>query len=203
MGPEVLARLFQPFFTTKPAGVGTGVGLTISRNIVTQHGGRMEVESKPGVGSVFRVILPGLPRVAKPGASSEPSRVAQGRRGQVLVVDDDPSVVASLRRNLENDHDVATELSGRGALERIRRGERFDVILADLSMPDVTGSQLHHALVTERPDQAARVIFMTAGGLSQETNDFCRTMAGRLFEKPLVIANLRETLREMVLEPAL
>jgi CheY-like chemotaxis protein len=116
----------------------------------------------------------------------------------VLVVDDDPSLVASLRRCLENDHDVATELSGRRALDRIRSGERFDAIISDLSMPDVTGTQLYGTLKSEFPKQAAKVIFMTAGVLSPETMEFAEKVVDRLFEKPLVLAELRETIRRLI-----
>ncbi len=201
MSSEVLARLFEPFFTTKPAGAGTGVGLSICRNIVEGHGGRIEVKSELGKGSLFRVILPAL----GPAVLEEPEQIAQppppGQRGRVLVVDDDSSLVASLRRCLENDHDVDTELNGRCALERIRAGERFDAIISDLSMPDVTGNQLYTWLETENPQQARKVIFMTAGVLSHETMQFAGKMAGRLFEKPLDLSQLRETIARLIAEP--
>ncbi len=198
MSPEVLARMFEPFFTTKPAGVGTGIGLTICRNIVESHGGRIEVESALGKGSTFRVSLPGLAPAKVVPAPWKPR--AQNQRGRVLVVDDDPSLVASLRRCLENDHDVATELNGRGALERVRSGERFDAILSDLSMPDVTGTQLYQSLESENPQQASKVIFMTAGVLSTETMEFAGKMSDRLFEKPLVLSQLRETIDRLISE---
>lgn len=201
MGPEVLDRLFEPFFTTKAAGVGTGVGLTICHNIVRDHGGRIEVESTVGKGSLFRVILPALPPAIPAAPASPPPPAIAGRRGKVLVIDDDPSLVASLRRNLEIDHDVATELSGRGALDRIRGGERFDAILSDLTMPDVTGHQLYRTLEAEHPQQAARILFMTAGVLSHEAMDFAGVIADRLFEKPLVLSQLRERIRRLVNRP--
>jgi len=198
MTPEVLSHLFEPFFTTKSAGVGTGIGLTICRSIVNAHGGRIEVESQPGRGSSFRVTLPGLAPGKAEAASKGSERVASGQRGRVLVIDDDPSLVASLRRCLETDHDVATELDGRGALQRLRAGERFDAILSDLSMPDVTGSQLFQSLEVEIPQQASKVIFMTAGVLSLETLEFAGRISDRLFEKPLVMSELREKIDRLI-----
>ena len=101
---------------------------------------------------------------------------------------------------LENDHDISTELNGRQALARIRSGERFDAIISDLSMPDVTGGQLYKSLQVENPQQASKVIFMTAGVLSHEALEFAGTMSDRLFEKPLVLAKLRETIGRMLSE---
>ena len=197
MGPEVLAKLFQPFFTTKPAGVGTGVGLTICRNIVESHGGRIEVESKVGQGSVFRVILPPASAVAAASAV-EAVLLPVGRRGAVLIVDDDPSLASSLARCLELEHDVTTELSGRRAFDRIHAGEHFDVILTDLSMPDVTGEQLHALVAAQHPRLAERMLFMTAGGLSPETTGFSASMGARLLEKPLQLSQLREHIRRLL-----
>ena len=198
MTPQVQAHLFEPFFTTKPAGVGTGVGLTICRNIVNEHGGTIEVESQPGRGSTFRVKLPGLPPGEEKAPAARAERVAPCHRGKVLVVDDDPSLVASLRRLLETDHDVATELDGRAALQRLRSGERFDAILSDLTMPDVTGSQLFQSLEAENPEQASKVLFMTAGVLSLETLEFAGRISDRLFEKPLVMSEVREKIDRLV-----
>ncbi|MBI2388160.1 MAG: response regulator [Deltaproteobacteria bacterium] len=189
--PEAdLTRIFDPFFTTKPIGVGTGLGLAICHRIVAAAGGRIDVDSRVGGGTTFRVHLP----VASEGFVSAPAsrpRAAPLRRGKVLVVDDEPALCTAIRRMLASDHDVVVTASGREALQRVSGGERFDAILCDLMMPEVTGMDLHAELSLVAPGQAERMIFMTGGTFTSRARDFLDEVPNPRVEKPFDRGMLR------------
>ncbi len=153
---ELSGRIFDPFFTTKPVGVGTGLGLSICHGIVTSLGGEITMESQPGRGSLFRVLL--MPAPAAIGSEPESRRAsAAPRRGRILIVDDDPGVGAVVRGMLP-EHEVAVVGSGREALDRVEQGATYDAIVCDLMMPEMTGMDLHERLRSVRPDLTARMI---------------------------------------------
>jgi PAS domain S-box-containing protein len=202
-GPGVprhaLARVFEPFFTTKPSGVGTGLGLSICRNIVTALDGSITVESEPGRGATFRVILPAAPsdaaEVLLPARSAQ---VPSGRRGRVLVVDDEPGICAALRRVLASEHDVVALTSAREARDRIARGERFDVILTDLMMPGMSGMELHTAVAEIAKDQAERMVLLTGGAFTPGAEEFLNKVPNARVDKPFDPASLRALVRGLV-----
>lgn len=181
--PENLPRIFDAFFTTKPAGVGTGLGLSICRRIVASLGGKLEVESEPGKGSVFRLTLPRARREAQP-PRRPPANAAPSRRGRVLVVDDEPLITNAIGRSLALEHDVVLAAAAGEALSRVLSGERFDVILCDLMMPQMTGMDLHAALETHAPDQAARMVFLSGGAFTPAAHSFLDAVPNQRFEKP-------------------
>jgi signal transduction histidine kinase/CheY-like chemotaxis protein len=191
MGPEALAKVFVPFFTTKAAGVGTGLGLAICHRIVTGFGGEISVESQVGIGTTFRVLLP----VAQAGATVPNIiglMVPTGRRGRVLVVDDDENVGTIIRRLLSPEHDVKLLASADEALAAIIGGEHFDVILCDIMMPVVTGMDFFHRLDAQEREQAERVVFLTGGVFSDRARKFLEEIPkGRLLEKPFDSDDLR------------
>jgi len=194
---EHLARVFDPFFTTKPVGFGTGLGLFVCTRIVREHGGRIEVQSKPGFGSTFSVILPAqgsIPQRAAPPTGPLP--VPQ-RRPRVLVVDDSPLMARGLARALKPDHDVAMLTSAREALKCLTQSGRFDAVLCDLMMPEMTGVDFHRELERLKPDVAQRVLFFTGGAFTPSTRAFARRMADRCLEKPLDLAEVRRKLAEL------
>src|SRR5690606_11143003 len=151
-------RIFDPFFTTRPVGAGLGLGLTVSQNLVAALGGEIAVESEVGRGSTFRVRLPARLAIARPAPPGEVMD-APPRRSRLLIVDDEPMVANALRRTLSAEHDVVICHAATEAIERIRAGERFDVILCDLMMPELTGMDLHDVLAADAPEQAARMLF--------------------------------------------
>ena len=197
MPPEVQARLFTPFFTTKPAGVGTGLGLSICQRIVTTFGGEITVTSELGSGTTFRVALP----VSGATLEAAPPRVARQlgtRRGRVLVIDDEPMLTNIVRRSIGRVHDVQTSPSATHALARFRAGERYDVILCDLMMPEITGMELHHALGTIAPEQVARVVFMTGGAFTTVAREFLDRVDNAVVEKPFHVASLLELVSDRI-----
>jgi len=198
MTPEVQARLFTPFFTTKPPGVGTGLGLAISHRIVTSLGGTLTFTSTPGRGTDFRVSLPVAPPDAVPVTYRVPVVGAAPRRGRVLVVDDEESLAQAIRRYLSADHDVDAASNGQDALTRIAAGERYDVILCDLMMPQMTGMEFHEELLRADPDQARRMVFLTGGAFTQSAREFIERVPNQRIEKPFDLKALRTLVNDLV-----
>jgi two-component system cell cycle sensor histidine kinase/response regulator CckA len=144
MSAEVMSHLFEPFFTTKEQGKGTGLGLATSHGIVKQLGGDFEVESEPGIGTTFRIILPLTePPAALPAVAAPPALVsAHGET--VLVVEDEQLVrrlIVSILRT--NGYRVLEAADGRGALEIIEsHGPQIDLMVSDVVLPGLSGRQL-------------------------------------------------------------
>jgi len=195
IAPGLLGRIFDPFFTTKPVGKGTGLGLSICHGIVRSLGGGIGVRSELGRGSVFRVTLPptltATPRPAEPVTTSEYTP----QRGKLLIVDDEVLFSSSLRRLFSNEHDVTVANSGREALDQLSTGDRFDVILCDLMMPEISGVELHAELLRIAPEQAHRMIFLTGGAFSRSSQQFLESIQNRWFEKPCNLHELRSAIR--------
>jgi signal transduction histidine kinase len=196
---ENLSRIFEPMFTTKPVGIGTGLGLPICRRIVNEAGGTIEVESEIGIGSVFRVVLP---RAEAPSAAERPAAAAPAAtgRGRVLVVDDEPTLCDAISRMLAADHEVSTTTEAQEALRRIEGGERFDVIFCDLMMPQMTGIELHEALTRVAPDQAQKMVFITGGAFTPTARAFLDNSKATL-EKPFRAAALRQLVQDRLPAP--
>jgi signal transduction histidine kinase len=184
MTPEAQKRLFTPFFTTKRVGAGLGLGLSICHRIVDSLGGRIEVETEVGKGTTFRVLLPAVQAqsVAKPSPAT--AEAIARERSRVLIVDDDMVVAYALKRLLERSHDVTVKTGARDVLDRIEAGDRFDVILCDLMMPELTGMDLYEALAQRAPDEAERMIFLTGGAFTPRSRKFLDQVPNQRLEKP-------------------
>ncbi len=180
---ENLARIFDPFFTTKPVGVGTGLGLSICHGILTELGGRLDVESEVGKGTVFRIELPAAP--AKSGVMKVAEVVTPASGARVLLVDDEVALTRALRRVLSLHHDVTTLTSGNEALACISKGERFDVIFLDVMMPEITGMEVYERLRVAVPEQADRVVFVTGGAFTAAAREFLDRVPNPRVEKPM------------------
>jgi CheY-like chemotaxis protein len=190
-------RIFDPFFTTKAIGVGTGLGLSICHNIVTGMGGKLTAANRESGGAVFRVTLPAASRPRMRAPVPTPVESSSARRAAILVIDDEVSVGQMLRRRLR-DHDVTPVTSAREALELLARDVRFDVILSDLMMPEMSGMQLYDELVRTRPEIALRIVFMTGGAFTRGAPEFLERVPNECLEKPFTEAALRAAIQRVI-----
>jgi PAS domain S-box-containing protein len=196
---EHLGRIFDPFFTTKPAGSGLGLGLSICHGIVSALGGEISVESRLGEGSLFRVTLPGVPATSdRPLPAAPPPSEGRKRRAKILLIDDEPAFRVSLGHLLGATHDVTTAASAREALDRVRAGERFDLLLCDLMMPEMTGIDLHEELRRKAPEQAKRMVFLSGGAFTARAQAFLKGVPNAYLEKPFKIEELNRLIELLV-----
>jgi PAS domain S-box-containing protein len=187
-----LSRIFDPFFTTKGVGEGTGLGLTITRNIVSELGGEIRAESEPGRGTAVTVTLPASPPPDRAGADLDDEPVDLDNL-RILIVDDEEPLTDVLVEMLD-ECAVTVATSGRAA--RARLGETcFDVVLCDLMMPDVTGMELYRTVPVEVRD---RIIFMTGGAFTSSAASFLDTIDNLCLEKPIELRVLRRAIHSHV-----
>jgi PAS domain S-box-containing protein len=152
--PEVMDRMFDPFFSTKGLGHGTGLGLSTTLSIVESHGGFIDVYTEVGRGTAFNVYLPGLPAGTEQRAAAVTQAVPTGSGELVLVVDDEPSILQITRETLE-DHGyrVLTAPNGRAAVATYERHKgEIKVVLTDMSMPLMDGPTAIKTLLALDPD---------------------------------------------------
>jgi signal transduction histidine kinase len=183
----LIDRVFTPFYTTRDVGSGTGLGLAICHRIVTDLGGEITVDSRVGHGTTFRVFLP--PVASVPAAMARPHALTSSR-GRILIVDDDAIVARGLARVLREMHEVEVTEHAAEALALIEQGQRFDVILCDLMMPEITGAELHAELTKIAPGQAAAMIFMTGGAFTPAARAFLARVDNPRLDKPFELADL-------------
>lgn len=169
---EVERRLFTPFFTTKPAGVGTGLGLAISHRIISDYGGTIDCDTELHKGTTFRIKLPIAPANLPPVTRKFPLSLPPKRRGRILVIDDETSLVQAIRRYLAPDHDVDGVTSARTGIDLVMRGTQYDAIVCDLMMPQITGMEIHAAVLKLDPALAERIVFVTGGAFTESARAF-------------------------------
>lgn len=190
------ARIFEPYFTTKPMGMGTGVGLAVSLGIVEAHGGTLTVDSPADGGAVFTVTLP-VGAVETSGADAGTSWKPSASHRTILVVDDEPGIREALAEILTGArHRVVTASSGREALERMA-AERYDVILTDIRMPDLDGRALYREIEKRWPGQVGRVVFVTGDTLASGLREFVSASGRPVIEKPFLPGEVRRIVAEL------
>lgn len=194
MDRATLARIFDPFYTTRPPGQGIGLGLSVAHGIVSGHRGAIRVESEPGSGAAFHVFLPATPAepARPPAADAEPPR-----GGRVLYVDDEGALVLMARRSLVRfGWDVAGFTDPAKALEEFRaRPGDFDVVVTDSAMPGMSGLELAAKLRATRPDVP---IVLASGNLRPEDQEACERLGVRdLMQKPFSAEALSRVLERL------
>ena len=195
MDAETQARAFEPFFTTKEAGKGTGMGLPTVYGIVDQSGGKVRMESAPGLGSTFTILLP---RRSEPAVAvhASPERGALPRGTEtVLLVEDEASVRSSVARALtRHGYRVVEARHGLDAIARLEDHEgRIDLVLTDLVMPEMGGRDLAERLHAARPDLP--ILFMSGYDARAVETHGALPDGAALVEKPFTIETLLRQVR--------
>ena len=197
MEEGVLDRIFEPYFTTKGADKGTGLGLSVVHGIVKSCGGDITVYSEPGKGSAFHVYLP----VTKTGIESEViGSELSTRRGneRILVVDDEENVCRVMSKMLKRlGYDVTANTSSADTLALFRTfPDEFDLVITDMTMPNLTGLQLSQELLEIRPDIP---IIICTGFSEQVDKEYAKKVGIREFVlKPVVKAELSNIIRKVL-----
>lgn len=184
MSAEVQSRIFEPFFTTKPGDRGTGLGLSVSSDIVYRHRGEISVDSVPGVGTTFVVYLPfdtGLT------ASKVEPRVlsTETTRYKIMIIDDEEDLLVAYKRLLGRRYDLTMVSSGRDAIDLLERDPIWDAVLCDIMMPELDGFDVYEWVRARHPALIERVGFCTGGVFTPRSRELAERVASRLYEKPL------------------
>jgi PAS domain S-box-containing protein len=203
IAPEVVERMFEPFFSTKEVGKGSGMGLSTVHGIVHEHGGHIIVETRPGAGAAFRVLFQPMSR-AEGGSGIEAAEAtgdtAEVRRlkGRVLVVDDEPAVGEFMGELLDSwGLEVTVKPNGTEA-EALFAGnpQRFDLVVTDQTMPKMTGIELTQRLLTRRPGLP---VILYTGYTERLTEEQTRRSGIRaLVTKPVDIAAFFGLVRDIL-----
>jgi signal transduction histidine kinase/ActR/RegA family two-component response regulator len=203
-GPGVrnsaIPHIFKPFYTTKERGAGTGLGLKICADVVSAHGGHIEVHQRTGGGASFRVLLPrarqdsGL--LALPVAAPLRATLTPARRKHVLVVDDDPVFSRTIRRSLKP-HDVKT-CGAASEAQAVLLDPAYapDLVLCDVFLPGANGNLLHSRIAKHRPEIARRFVFVTGGALGKDEANYLRASGCTTLFKPVELRSLLELLED-------
>jgi PAS domain S-box-containing protein len=196
MDPEIMKRIFDPYFTTKEKGVGTGLGLAVVHGIVKKSGGALRAESKPGKGSAFHIYLPKVHLSA--AYPSPPPEMVRGGTERILFVDDEIMLVDIGQKMLERlGYHVVSRTSPIEALELFKiRSNDFDMVITDQTMPNMTGDALAQELMNIRPD--IPVIICT--GYSQAINPERAKNRGikALVMKPILVNDIAAAIRKVL-----
>jgi nitrogen-specific signal transduction histidine kinase/CheY-like chemotaxis protein len=196
MSSEVLERMYDPFFTTKPIGEGSGMGLAVVHGIVTNHGGALMVNSLKGQGTKVEVYLPAIPALAW-DASDDQHPIPRGKE-TILFVDDEETIVRLGQELLSQlGYTVEVQTSSPEALNAFRMNpERFDLVITDQTMPGLTGEALSRELLRIRPELP---IILCTGFSHIMTAEKAKTLGIQAYlMKPLAIRDLAPIVRHVL-----
>ncbi|MDX2090445.1 MAG: ATP-binding protein [Kofleriaceae bacterium] len=194
---ELRERVFEPYFTTKPADIGTGLGLALVRKIASAHGGLARVGGGTRTGAMIEVLFPIPHREPTPVAEATHAQAALPvLRGRLLIVDDEPMLLRAMADALREEHDVMTAQGGSEALAILAHDHSFDLVLCDLQMPALDGVAVYEAFAKLAPERLDALVFMTGGVVTPRVQKFVERARPRLLDKPIdldVILNLAAT----------
>jgi CheY-like chemotaxis protein len=190
----VLRSAVEPFFTTKERGKGSGLGLSQVYGMVRQSDGAFQIDSRPGAGTTVNLYLPRAVAAEGDQNAAEPQRQSRLAGGRILVVDDDAAVrevTVNMLRQIG--YGVAEADSGQAALDALGRGETYDLVLIDIAMPGLAGTDTVRLARERWP--GLRVLFMTGYADPSGQGD-PHTGDDLLIKKPFRLADLREEVQQ-------
>jgi CheY-like chemotaxis protein len=197
--------MFEPFFSTKDVGKGSGMGLATVHGIVHEHGGHIVVETETGSGSTFRVLLPASPMEGSTAHADAPAVPDAFPRavlaGRVAVVDDEVSVACFMADLLGQwGLTVTTYANGREMLDALVKGNRFDLVITDQTMPGITGLELARELHASRPGMPVVLYTGYGDGITpaQSEHTGVTALLRKPIEPPQLLAVLRRHLRQSI-----
>jgi CheY-like chemotaxis protein len=204
IAPDNIDRIFDPFFTTREVGQGTGLGLSLCHGIVTEHDGRIYVESTLGQGAAFIIELP----VAKEAFKTEPfeslsseihtEKAHKKRRAKILVVDDEEAILQLLSRILfEEGYLVETVDSGEEALQRIK-ARNYDLVIIDIKLPGMSGFELYERIKEANLSKVGEVLFITGDLLDPATKEFLLNTKKPYVAKPFDHELMKDEIRKVI-----
>jgi len=201
MPKEIIDRIFDPFYTTKEIGQGTGLGLSTAQGIITSHGGFLSVSSKLGEGSTFTIHLPAHPAEPAPVTVADDAAPRHGNGELILVVDDDASVASITKQTLEVfGYEVITAQDGAQAIGIFsHRQADIALVLTDMAMPVLDGSALIAALKRMTPD--VRIVVTTGNPSAASLAKIAKTGVTHILTKPYTAEELLSMVAEALNNP--
>jgi PAS domain S-box-containing protein len=194
-------RLFQPFFTTKPVGEGTGLGLSLSRSIITEHKGTINVESESGKGATFIIELPVIKdEVQSEAIETEPISKTESniKQTNILVVDDEPAIQQFVKSTLDiSKYTVDTTGDPQDALKKIA-GINYDLVIIDIRMSGMNGLELYDKIVSDKPFMSTKILFTTGDAENIEVKEFFHRNNLPFIRKPFDHKIIEKKIREML-----
>jgi len=197
MDAVVLGRIFEPYYTTKEQGKGTGLGLSVIHGIVKNHRGDISVTSSPGKGTTFKVYLP-ITEDAEIATELEPSNGTVKGNERILLIDDEEQIVSMEQQMLENlGYEVTARTDSTEALKEFsQQPQNFDLVITDMTMPQMTGDELAQKLLNIKPDIP---VILCTGFNEDITEEKALSMGIQKFVmKPVIKNDLATTIRTVL-----